>query len=235
METFFYWKNIEWLVTPKWGETHPNESLYWWGEKAVNFNNNGEVVLDILYNPKLFDNIMKPYNTGFIRSTLEYGYGIYEWDVTMPQGKHLYPALWMAADEEWPPEIDCMEGYSNSNSSYIKNLLFVNVKPNVHWLDNNLIHKDNLKNNILFCTLRPKKKNHYKVILKPDEVSIWYNSFCVAKYNDKEMLQHFNKENIKWHININTGIQRNFTIEDYYDYKKKGKPMIVHNFSFTPL
>lgn len=235
MDRQFNWKGFSWLIGPKWGETHPNNSMYWWGTNAVEINDKDELELDIRYTTKLFDSVLKPYSLGFVRSELEYGYGTYEWEMTMPQGNYLWPALWLAADAEWPPEIDCMEGYSNEKGSYNKRLLFLNIKPNVHWNDINNNHKEQLKNNIPFFALSPKKKNIYKVILTPSSVTIWYNNCCVATYNDKEMLQHFNKEGIKWHINMNIGLQEKFNLSDYLDYRKKDKKMIIHNFKFIPL
>lgn len=63
-----------------------------------------------------------PYTSGMISSQPSHSqlYGYFEAEVKLPQGKGLWPAVWMLpADLSWPPEIDIMESIGNPMQAFM--------------------------------------------------------------------------------------------------------------------
>jgi beta-glucanase (GH16 family) len=63
-----------------------------------------------------------PYTSGMISSQPSFSqlYGYFEAGVKLPEGKGLWPAVWMLpADFSWPPEIDIMESIGNPMQAFM--------------------------------------------------------------------------------------------------------------------
>jgi beta-glucanase (GH16 family) len=63
-----------------------------------------------------------PYTSGMISSQPSFSqlYGYFEAGVKLPEGKGLWPAVWMLpADLSWPPEIDIMESIGNPKQAFM--------------------------------------------------------------------------------------------------------------------
>lgn len=240
----FKWLGREWAARPLWGETHPQDETTWYDqEDAWDIDSDGTLVLKTLLKPRTFiredgAEVTKPWARAFIRSTEEFGHGTFEWDMRLPYGRKMWPALWLASDTEWPPEIDCMEGWSNDNPNYIKCLLFRNIHPTIHWSENGDAehggHRQECKYNTPRWWLKGGSNfDHYKVVWDPGYVEIWYNSHMVKRYTNPEATGHMNK--VRMHAIMSSGPQAGFTEEMYREYQDKGIEMAVRNFRYTPL
>ncbi len=116
-----------------WGDYHPGDLHQWYDPNAVNLENG--LNLSVTSNTKDItsyqingvyteDNsvVTIPNGVGLVTSKESFKYGVYEWNIKLPKGSQLWPAIWLSAESSWPPEIDIIEGYSDSNGKYGKNL-----------------------------------------------------------------------------------------------------------------
>ena len=236
------WCGYKWIKRPLWGDNHQAERHCWYDQECIDFND-GNVVLNLRRNPKLCDvpnegQVLKEFGKGSMRTIEEFKYGTFEWEMKVPEGKYLWPALWLASDYSWPPEIDCMEGWSKENPKYVKRLLWKNIRPTTHWSANcdpvNGEHKSEAKFNVWRWWLKCDGFDNYKVIWTPDYVDVFYNNHKVQRFQDREMLRHMNLPEVKMHAIQSININESFV--DYYDdYVRRNKPMIVKSFKHTPL
>lgn len=237
----FNWCGYQWIARPLWGLHHKNDKLSWYDEDAWYITSDGTLVLQIMDNPRSFvedgENVTIPWGRASVRCTKEFKYGTFEWDMRLPYGKYLWPALWLSSDTSWPPEIDCMEGWSGDNPDYVKMLLFKNIKPTMHWSENcdskNGKHLEETKNNTCRWWIKGGKEfDHYKVIWTPDYVEVWYNNHKIKKFTDREMLKHMNS--VEMHPIMSTHMYGKFDRSMYTEYRKNGIEMAVRNFKYTP-
>lgn len=234
----FTWKGYEWMTHPKWGYHHPNDKKSWYDHEAVRITTNDLMVLDIHENPKEFIDTI-PYGIGFVRTIDEFKYGIFEWECKVPYGRRIWPALWLASDYSWPPEIDVMEGWSEDCPNYVSKLFFRKIHPTAHWSENcddTKEHRTTFTKPIFRWIL--KCGNHYdkyKLIWTKDYVDIFYNEKKIKRFDDKEFLAHLNKDNIKMHVIMDNKPDWNFNDEAYKEYVKNNSPMVIKSFKYTPL
>lgn len=116
-----------------WGDYHDKDLQQWYDPKAVSLNNglclhiteNTKIVTSYSIDGSLQDNqvpVTIPNGVGLVTSKQDFGYGIYEWNIKLPKGKQLWPAIWLTGSKSWPPEVDILEGYSDNNDKYNRNL-----------------------------------------------------------------------------------------------------------------
>lgn len=236
----FDWQGYEWISRPLWGLNHPNDAFTYYDENMVSINKNGYIELDFKYHPKPLSMedgsiVMKPYGRGSCRCTTEFKYGEFEWEMKLPYGKYLWPALWLSSDHSWPPEIDCMEGWSKKNPNYVKRLLFKNIHPTMHWSENG-VHCQEDKKNILRCWIKGGDNyDKYKIIWTPNYVEIFYNGHLVNTFKNKKMLEEMNKPEVKFHPIMSTGPYEPFTSGDYEKYRNNDRIMTVKSFNYKPI
>lgn len=238
----FNWGGYEWMTHPKWGIVHPNDKINWYDPKAVDVDKNNNVILDVNYNPREFETdgvkATRPYGRGYARTLDEFKYGTFEWECRVPYGRNLWPALWLSSDYSWPPEIDCMEGWSENSPLYIKNLLFRSIHPTVHWsedCDPKKEHRATFTKPVWRWLLKCGKNfDKYKVVWTPKYVDVYYNDKLVKRFNDPEYLKHMNLPDMKMHVIMCNKGDTKFGEYDYKDYKKNKCPMAVKSFKYTP-
>lgn len=232
------WCGYEWIKRPLWGDNHPNEDMVWYDQDCATINSDNHIVLNIKRNPKTFNvpnrgEVTKEFGRGSVRTTEEFKYGTFEWEMKVPEGKYVWPALWLSSDFSWPPEIDCMEGWSGDNPLYIKRCLWRNIKPTMHWSENcddvNGKHLEETKNNTWRWWLKCTDFDKYKVEWTPKYVDVYYNGHKVKRFNNTEMLEHMNKPEVKMHVIMSINAYSKFP-KYYFDFW----PMIVKSFKYTP-
>ena len=239
MEKHFNWKGHDWRITPYWGDHHSGKPDVWYGTDSVRIEDNGSLVLDCVYNPKSFpDGFIRKYSVGYVVCEEDFKYGTFEWSAKLPQGLNMWPGLWLDSSKEWPPEIDCMEGWTRGKrDTYVKRLLWVDIHPTMHWTENGE-HKSEAKFNISRFRVDLNGWNDFKVEWTPNGVSVYYNGKLIKTFNNKKMLEHFNREDILMHpimtFDIWEDFPGEFTEERYADYKDNGSPLVVRNFKYTP-
>jgi len=236
------WCGYQWIMRPPWGDNHPMEEHSWYDEGCTEIDENNNLILHIRHNPKECDvpgreKLLKEFGKGFVRTVDEFKYGTFEWEMKLPQGRYLWPALWMASDYSWPPEIDCMEGWSKNTTDYVKRLLWRDIHPTMHWskgCNANDEHLQECKYNILRWWVKRNKFVHYKVVWTPNYIDVFYDGHKVKRFTDKGMLEHMNRPEIKMHAIMSTSFNDPF-IYFYDEYVSINKPMIIKNFKYTPL
>lgn len=237
------WQGYEWIKHPLWGIAHPDEHTVWIDETLPFINDQGHVVLGIEKRPKEVPMAWPGTGTEYrewarchMRTTQEFKYGTFEWEMKLPNGKFQWPALWLASEEDWPPEIDVMEGWSRETTDWVKNLIFLRIKPTCHWRDKNRVHVQESKNNILKCRLKRKQNfDKYKVVWTPDYIDVYYNDHKVKRFKDKQMLSEMNRPEIKMHAIMSSGFDDGFTEDVFNKWNDDAKNMIVKSFKYTPL
>lgn len=211
---YFKWSEQRWIKRPIWGIMHPEEPYTWFDPDCISIDDSNCANIQFKRNPVEIKVEDKTYNpvlgNGWMESTVEFKYGVFSWDAILPVGRNLWPALWLASDYSWPPEIDCMEGWSNNNPKYIKRFLFRNIKPTTHWTNTMGEHLQETKNNICRFILHPGKKvDNFKVVWTRDYVDVLYNNIRVKRFNDKELLAQLNQKDVFMHPIMSYNVQTN--------------------------
>lgn len=236
----FSWQGYDWAKRPIWGDNHPNDDFTWYSTELYEIRPNGDLVLPIAYQPKIFNvngrMVEKPWARCSVRTTEEFKYGIFEWEMKCPEGKWQWPALWLASDLSWPPEIDCMEGWSEDTRDYVKMLIFRNIKPTIHWTAADGSHQQKQKKNILRCCLKCGKTfDKYKVVWTPEYIDVYYNKTRVAHFTEKKLLDQLNDPDCKMHPIMSSGPYGKFDQMEMDRLDSNDRHMIVRSFKYTPL
>src|SRR5690606_22852036 len=105
-------------VGHEWGNYHPNDLQMWYDPTGIKLSDHG-IKFSITQNTLTVDSYMIdgllcynlpektiPYGIGIISSKNVYKCGIFEWNIKLPRGAALWPAVWLSAQDSWPPEID---------------------------------------------------------------------------------------------------------------------------------
>lgn len=246
----FEWQGFEWISHPLWGIVHPTVNTGdWYDENTVYVNRKGTMVLRTDLNPKEFTiddkKEVRKWGRSYVRCTQEFKYGTFEWEMKLPIGKHQWPALWLSSDHSWPPEIDCMEGWSHDSVNYVKRLLFKDIHCTCHW-GTELDHKSEESKNLLRCVIKGGSRyDKYKTVWTPDYIDVYYNGIRVKRFKDPELLKQLNDPAVKMHPIMSCGPDVGFTDEDYREYQSAGRwdvpspeltnHMCVRSFKYTPL
>lgn len=218
----------EWLTHQNYGLFHPSPDInYWYDEGCVNLW--GDLLfLKVRKNPKefVYDNqlITKTYGIGLVSCKTEFEYGTFIWKCKLPKGQNILPALWFASNQEYPPEIDCVEGYTYKIQSYRKCLFKNRLQPNVHYKYNGEHKMTGAKNTCVFYA-NTNCYNEYKVEWFPDKIEIFYNGHSVYKVMSKKILDTFIDK--KLFPIMNFAINNKFSDSDTIS-----RPMIINSFNY---
>lgn len=204
-----------WYTRQPWGNTHPDNLKTWYSEECVNIKDS-VLELTIKHAPlQCSDYIWKPFAIGLVSCRKTFSYGTFTWIAAMPLGNNLWPALWMCGNT-WPPEIDCVEGYTGKKRKDYKKCIFSfkqKLQPNVHYsIDDNSHLQTNPVNTSRFIIPHPEKFNKYEIVWHPDLIAIFYNNTCVYKVTDKKILKSL--KNKKFYPIMNISINKNFKVSD---------------------
>lgn len=204
---YFEWQGHNWICRPFWGIIHEQEPLEWADQEQPVIEEDGSLLLP--FKIKKFQD--HPIARSIVRTVEEFKYGTFEWEVILPEGICVWPALWLSSDSGWPPEIDALEGWSGDRQDYVKRLLFKNVKPTMHWSEGaderTGEHKFESKHNIFrFLIKGHGKVDRIKCVWTPSHVTVYYNGIRVKRFTDKEMLEHMNKPGYRMHAKMSVGV-----------------------------
>jgi beta-glucanase (GH16 family) len=199
-DDFRYFNDKSWRVGQAWGEFHPANTYQYYGKDSV-FVKNDCLILNQIYSPKKLSNWESdkvydiPFSVGLITSYDSYEYGFYEFEVELPNGFGLWPAVWLSCVDSWPPEIDILEAYSNEKSKYglkLQTNFHYGVKDTAAGARNTPIHKqlDRLK---LGC------------YWTKDFIKIYYNGHLVRQITSDSILKWFRDK--KMTVILNNGIR----------------------------
>lgn len=226
VENFTEYKSDLWLKRYDFGNISIAQSWQYFSEENVEFTNNGLNLHQTskdrtiqYWDGKTYNTII---DTSCITSKKPFGYGLYEFDIQLPKGVGLWPAVWLSCFDSWPPEIDLMEAYSDINGKYNNrlntNAYFGNVEApkNVNANKSIPIKEKNIYNNI-----------NLKLIWNEDKIEYYYNNFKVRTITNKKVLSHFKDK--KMTVILGTGVQEHLSTK--IDKNQKST-FIVTNFTY---
>lgn len=233
METI-HWSGYEWIRQERWGQIHEKKTWAWYDPSAVKIDKDGYLHLKTKRNPKYFENlkVISTTGIGLVSCVEKFGYGIFEIEAKLPQGKNLWPAFWMWSWDSWPPEIDVFEAYSNENGSYFNRNL--DILWGNFWSCSSNVHLGKTPNNYSLGAKRhwmgwkdPSKRFiKYKVEWTEDKIEIYYDGLSVRKIEDKNILSQFNGK--KMNVIINNSISKPYPKSSESDF-------IVKSFNYTQI
>ena len=237
----FKWSGHYWIKRHLWGVVHPDDKVCYTDTELPKILDNGNLLLPIKFNEETFKG--RPFGRGMVRSVESFKYGIFEWEVILPHGEYVWPALWLTADQGWPPEIDALEGWSDENTEYIKKLLYKNIRPTMHWSkgadENTGEHVQETKYNLLRCWIKLGKEiNKIKVVWTKNYVDVFYNGHKVKRFNDPEMLKHFNKKGYTMHVIMSMNVYGDKWLNCGLKNEKTPKylnDLEIKSFKYTPV
>lgn len=209
----------KWYLGQPWGEFHPDYPYQYYGNSTEFINvNDGILELYTIWKPKKFHDfknsvsITIPYGIGLVNSNQSFKYGYYEIEAILPQGKYLWPAIWLTAVKTWPPEIDILEAYSGKEGNYENKWGIKHFKnqPNIHYG----FVQDKTKSSYggFSCPI-PKNptRRFVKYALHWTEgfIKIYYDGHFVFQCTQKNILDYFNKNDVEMTIILNNAILEN--------------------------
>jgi beta-glucanase (GH16 family) len=205
-DDFKIFDTSKWRIAQPWGRFHKDNPTQYYGDESVYIEENS-LILDTRYLPKTGmttwenDNVYDiDYSVGLISSLKSFGYGFYEFYIELPNGIGLWPAVWLTADDTWPPEIDILEAYSDELSKYDSRL-----QTNFHF-DFNENKKNsgprNHKISDLFSII--KVSCHWT----EDFIKVYYNGYLVRRITSKKTLKWY--QNKRMIIVINNALRREY-------------------------
>ena len=195
-----------WRIGQPWGKFHPESPYQYYGDESV-FIQNDCLILNQIYlpkqlttweDPKVYD---IPYSVGLVTSYESYGYGFYEFEVELPYGSGLWPAVWLSCVDSWPPEIDILEAYSNNKCNYGSNL-----QSNFHFNMGNKKESSGARNH-------PVSSSYDKLKLgcwwSKDFIKIYYNGHLVRQITSDYIIKWFRDK--KMLVILNNAIRPEYT------------------------
>lgn len=207
-DEFTFFDKNKWRIGQPWGLFHPESPYQYYGEDTVCIEDD-HLVLGQRFNPKKlspFDSEVVydiPYSVGLITSHQSFGYGLYQFEVKLPKGAGLWPAVWLSCVDSWPPEIDINESYSDKRGNY-KNKL----QSNFHFNFGKEKTSSGARNHFVFNDKRIIKMSCWWT---PQFIKIYYNGYLVRQITSKRTLKWFTDK--KMIIILNNAIRPEFVDE----------------------
>lgn len=217
-DTFGVDFNLKWESGDTWwgAPYHPNNLNIWYDQEQIKQTSEG-VSFSAILKPKYFLEIDKtiPNAIGLMRSrNNSWKYGIFTFTAKLPAGTYLWPALWLSGFKNWPPEIDLLEGYSDSTIDYHHNK---KLNSNFHMKEGTDGNYDSGTKSHKLPVETTKDFVTYIIWWEKDFIKLYYNNYLVRHITDKEILDGmFESQNII----IGTGTQNGFN-------KNNISPLIV--------
>lgn len=246
-DCFIEWAGYHWMNGQPWGVAHPNPQHVWYANENETKVINDTVVLGVNNDAKFFGgevNHTKDFGCGCISSFEHFLYGHFYFEYTLPIGIHLWPAIWLSGVDNWPPEIDIVEGWSGdgyfipNQPNYKKFIGFNRIHPGVFYgidSEGNVIGKGygNFGTNNLTYQCYQKlngKINTCDLYWYPNNIKVYYNEHKIMDIKDEEILKGLRKP---MYVCIDCAVSDNFTQHDYQKYLQIGTVMAVTKFTYN--
>lgn len=195
-----------------WGDYHPADLQQWYDDAAVSLlgglnlsiTDNTKVVTSYMVNKELLHNqppVTINHGVGLCASYNSYGHGIFEWDIKLPLGVGLWPAVWLSSANSWPPEIDVIEAYSDEKGRYQNRLetnIHVGSNGDNHYSLGAVGHGWFINTNEIL---------NLKCYWTQDFIKIYYNDFLCRIIKNKTDLKWF--DNKRMIVIVNAALRKN--------------------------
>lgn len=207
---------------------HKPTSLKWWSKDWKE---------KIEYNPTIACGLIKSIETIPVNSSIEC-------EVYMPYGVNLWPSFWLTACDDWPPEIDIFEGYTDEKGSYEDKL-------KLHWKFPFLYKDIRMESNVHYKNpkheqIGPKgdhksffklplnlNLNHFKCEWREDSIKFYINGKLHRIITNKKVLNNMKTKGM-WVI-FNVFVNKEFDLSKNGDINKFYTGMVMKNFKVTKL
>lgn len=206
-DNFKFFNKDEWRIGQPWGEFHPDFPYQYYGKDSV-FIKDDCLILNQIYSPKQlitwYDSNKVydiPYSVGLVTSFRSFEYGFYEFEVELPYGTGLWPAVWLSCVDSWPPEIDIIEAYSDDKDNYKNNL-----QSNFHFNMGDTKENSGARNHPVSS---PYDKLKLGCWWSKDFIKIYYNGHLVRQITSNNILKWFRDK--KMMIILNNAIRSEYT------------------------
>jgi len=218
-----------WRIGMEWGDFNPGDNKQYFGkDNRFVYVSDNKVSLTCLYAPKTFykkdleywqispdmgEDLTIYYGIGLIKSNQKWKYGFFEFEAMLPEGKNLWPGIWLTSANSWPPEIDIVEAYSDKGNFYAKNgLLDWKIQPNLHYGYNNEQTHFRAENfPVRGCT---KRWVRYTLHWEKEFIKIYYDGQLVLHTDNKKIMNWFSDDNSYMNIVLNNGVFKKGLISD---------------------
>lgn len=236
----FRWGKYTCKPDEGWGiPIHFGKSWAWYNPDCITITPENQLILDIRETPKEFINpengekVLSKYGIGLCHIQDELGFGTYEIKAKLPKGVGLWPAFWMYPRMTASPEIDWMEGYSETDN-YRRTTCLGKLRP---WKIQTCIHTpENWRG---YEAMSPKLSDfnrdpsnefiYYKMVWTRDILVFYLDGKEIRVFDDKRLMDLL--ANYKMRVIINTHIDGHF-VDDVVFYEKY--PLIVDYFNYIP-
>lgn len=217
---------------------HPSKPLTWYDPDCVRVENE-MLKLSVRYNPNTLrywdgKDYRCTYGEGSAMSVESFGYGCFDFLVKLPEGKYMYPALWLTGAEAWPPEIDVLEGYNTfwrrKYRTFTKRGLGYKIESNVHYTENG----EHMVTGATCCNLKTlnnptEQFNLYTLKWTPEYIIIEYNNH-VENYIEEPVINEALK-NKKMHVVMNLSLNTDCDLIRNLPENE----LIIKSFSYSPM
>lgn len=262
MEPLLHWKGYHWMNGQPWGTAHPNAKYTWYADESETIVRNvsiffgeekSECLMQGINNtPKYFEEIgqTKLYGCGCVSTCQSFLFGNFHFEYVLPDGIHLWPAIWLSGVHTWPPEIDIMEAWSG-NGLFCKNKpnyrrfpLFNNIHPGIYYTKQGKTaygkgYGSLGSDRATYSWLQKQNAwNTCDLIWRKDLIEVYYNGHRVMRItaDDEDrgyyMLDFMNQD---MYVCIDCFAGNNFSKEDFEHYVKHGTYFVVKNFVYKPV
>lgn len=203
--------------TQYFGEINISYPWQYCSPNAVEYSDNG-LKLHQRYNPTQINywdgNTYKPdWEVGCVTSKDTFTYGLFEFNIKLPIGVGLWPAIWLTGADTWPPEIDIIECYSDENGKY-DNIF----NTNAYFGHDDKVLEVRARKTINISDSKLKEQTiNFILIWEEDKIEYYINGFLVRKITNKKILEKF--ANQRMYVVLNNAIRKNF--ENIVDKKQE--------------
>lgn len=226
--------NYKWTNAMEGGrQIDKNRPWMRFDKEAAWIDEMGNVNLGIHTSPKDVTYKGKTYHTmfavGVMRSVETFSHGRFSADIMMPKGNFLWPSFWLVGDGHWPDngEIDIMEAWTNGAGSYYRFPLGWRTTTNVHYLGDEMLHKEVGSKNVCILT-QPRNPSeqfiNYSCEWRPDKITFYANGVRTRTVGT-DIAKRLAYKNANVIFDIWTD-REDFTLD---------MPMVVRNFKFEEL
>lgn len=218
MEAF----GFNWEVGEPWGIAHPKHSCY--SDPSQVTNVNGHLYFGIEFKPAIINDKKYQWAIGKVHSEQLIKYGTIDATFQLPLGRHLWPAIWLYDVENWPPEIDILEGWSGYGYGPLKGRNDYLRLPWCQYIHPGLVHPNGLGGAYGTCgnkgvwrwQINTQGRNQCRLVWKPEKIEVSYNGYVIMCETRPEVLKAFNDSH-GMTIVLNNYVTNDFNMDDYWD------------------
>jgi len=182
---------------------------------------------------------------GLLRTDEAFDYGTFSVEAIMPKGLNTGASFWLSGNGNWPPEIDICEAWSKDDNYYqFFTTEFPWINPswqtttNVHYNDNDLIHRNIKSKNIPKCKQKLDPTENwikYECIWEPEKITFKANGKTTRTVSKK--ISKMLTENLKTpsHGHMMDAIIDIYVADPHDVPNELYTPFRVRNFEYKPL